>query len=276
MENINSIIAANAAAGADNQEAEIAAMMAANWPGVTVPVVTVSKADTVTQPIEGIGYFARRQFRKTDKVFGARESICSVIPYPFSAAKAITLVDWIMANNDGTLAADDTESAAKIAQAMIDALMAVQNDIYKDVSVNVDSKTIRDSVAIGNFTLAGIAAYLAENGSASSGGVARPADEIIEAVFNDVIATKAVEILSTKITDTDQLAEILVGYRERMLGLSGRKVLSKAALESLGRLLDASKDDASLAHDDKDAVLGYLAGRIKDKLAKLKDDEDAI
>lgn len=234
---------------------------------VTVPthakVMLLSEGEKV-QFDSAKEYLVKKAFRATGKVFGSREAICSVIPLPFSSDVGIALVGFIAEK-----CSVDQAVAINIAQAMIDSIMAAQAKIYDDAAVNYDAKAIRDSIVLADVSLAGISAYLADSGSLGNNGAGRPADEVIEAVFNDVIGAQLVGMLTEKgLTDTDKLATVLADYRGRFMALTGKKKLESGELESMKRLLDATKANAELVSESKDEVITYCMGQIDSRLAK--------
>jgi len=248
------------------------AVLVGNSTDHTVAVMPASVAETASFD-SAIEYKVTRQFRSTDKVFGKRESVCSFVPLPVTVDKLAELIGFVK-GIDSSLADD---KAGLIAMEMAGALQAAQNEIYKGKSVNIDTKSINESITIADFSLAGIADYLEDNGATVGGGFKLDADMVSE-LFNQSVGEVIISMLMEKgVDDTNKIAAMLSQYHDFAQAIISKKVLSRDILESVDKILTTAMDTREEPEFiNKGEIITALKARIVKRLKKIEEEEKRV
>jgi len=240
--------------------------------GLTASVMDLSKAESVSFD-SGKQWRVIRQFRSGDKVFGQRESVCAFIPLVIDAARLAELIGFIK-GIDSSLPDD---KAGLIAMKMASALQLVQHEIFKGRSVDVENKSINEMVNIADFSLAGIADYLEDNGATVGGGFTVDSDMVSE-LFNQSVGEVIISMLMEKgVDDTNKIAAMLSQYHDFAQAIISKKVLSRDILESVDKILTTAMDTREEPElVNKGEIIAALKARIVKRLKKIEEEEKRV
>lgn len=241
----------------------------------SVPVVVISAADATFKEFDaGKQWLVRRQFRSTDKTFGKREAVTSLIDLPLSLDVLVGIRAVVM-----QMTGIPEGIANTIVGEIGKSLQAVQNEIYKEAAVDSDKAEVLASINPDDFSLAAIAAFIVDReGSGSAGNAVKLTTEVINSFFENTIAGEIVSMLIARgEQDQDKIGKLVTAYQAMFSSLPGKKAITDKMLDSMAKIMEYVGNVKLAELDDADgAIFSAIVARIKKRKDALAVDASMI